>query len=380
MTGRPKTEVTRRQVLGAGAVGVSAALAGSALTAFKAFSASTPPSLRQLAAAKGILFGASLAVHELDRAHGARYAEIYKRDAGIVTSELEFKMSSLRPAADRLDFASADRLVDFALHNQMSVRGHTLIWNDDLPAWIKRLGPGEVEQLLETHIMSVLERYRGKVDYWDVVNEPIAPWDKKPDNLRDGPFYSALGEGYIARAFKLAREFAPTAKLVLNEAQTETDDANGEIFRSSLFSLVKRLKEQGAPIDAIGLQAHLKTAAPYDFNKFADFVRSLADLGYEIHITELDVNDTGAGGPISARDAKVADLYERFLGAVLQVPSVKVVQTWQIADSTSWMRDPVIASRMGIRAKARPLLYDEAFRKKPSWDAVARAFEAAPAR
>lgn len=380
MTERPDTCLTRRHVLGAGAFGVSAALAGESVLPLKAFSATAAPSLRQLAAAKGILFGASLAVHELDRPHGARYGELYKRDAGLITSELEFKMSSLRPAADRLDFLPADRLVDFALHNQMSVRGHTLIWNDDLPAWIMRLGPGEVEHLLESHIMSVLERYRDKVAYWDVVNEPIAPWDKKPDNLRDGPYYSALGEGYIARAFKLAREFAPTAKLVLNEAQTETDDATGEVFRTSLYALAKKHKEQGVPIDAIGLQAHLKTAAPYDFNKFADFVRSLAGLGFDIHITELDVNDTGAGGPISARDATVADLYERFLGAVLQVPAVKVIQTWQIADGTSWMRDPVTSSRMGIRAKARPLLYDEVFRKKPSWEAVARAFAAAPVR
>ena len=380
MTGCTDTQPSRRQVLKAGAAGVTAALAGTSLLTLETFSAGSASSLRQLAAAKGILFGASLAVHELDRPHGARYAEIYKRDAGLITSELEFKMSSLRPSADRLEFSHADRLVDFALHNQMSVRGHTLIWNDDLPAWIKRLGSGEIEQLIETHLMSVLERYRGKVDFWDVVNEPIAPWDKKPGNLRDGPFYSALGEGYIERAFKLARQYAPAAKLVLNEAQTETDDANGEVFRSSLLSLVKRLKDQGAPIDAIGLQSHLKTAAPYDFAKFADFIRSLAALGFEIHITELDVNDTGAGGPISARDATVADLYGRFLSAVLQVPAVKVVQTWQIADGTSWMRDPVTSSRMGVRAKARPLLYDEAFRKKPAWDAVARAFEAAPAR
>ncbi len=378
MSERQDTCISRRSVLSA--VGASAALAGASIRPLRAFAAGSSPSLRQLAAAKGFVFGASLAVHELDRPHGARYAELYKRDAAIITSELEFKMSSLRPAAGRLDFSGADRLVDFALHNQMSVRGHTLIWNDDLPAWIKRLGPGEVEHLLESHIMSVLERYRGKVEYWDVVNEPIAPWDKKTDNLRDGPYYAALGEGYIARAFKLAREFAPTAMLVLNEAQTETDDATGEVFRSSLYALVKRLKDQGVPIDAIGLQAHLKTAAPYDFGKFAGFVRSLADLGYEIHITELDVDDTGAAGPISARDATVANLYEQFLGAVLQVPAVKVVQTWQIADGTSWMRDPVTSSRMGVRAKARPLLYDEAFRKKPAWDAVARAFAAAPAR
>lgn len=372
--------LSRRHVLGAGAAGATAALCGTWPFSSASRAAGTSLSLRDIAASKGIVFGASLAVHELERPHGARYANLYTSDAGLITSELEFKMSSLRPAADRLDFSHADRLVAFALKNNLAVRGHTLIWNDDLPDWIKRLGSSEVERLLESHIMSVLERYRDRVKYWDVVNEPIAPWDKKPGNLRDGPYYAAMGEGYIARAFKLAREFAPAAKLVLNEAQTETADANGAVFRDSLLALAKRLKAQGVPIDAIGLQAHLKATAPYDFDKFTGFVKAIAELGYDIHITELDVNDTGVNGPISARDAKVAELYESFLSAVFKVPAVKVVQTWQLADSTSWMRDPVTSSRMGIRAKARPLLYDEAFRKKPAWDAVARALSAAPSR
>lgn len=363
----------------------TAGLAGAGITstisqAFGFAGSTSGSSLAALAAEKGLLFGASFAVHELERPHGARYAEIYERDARILTSELEFKMSSLRPSADKLDFADADRLVEFALHRQMKVRGHALIWNDDLPDWIKRLTKDEVVQLLETHIMAVLERYGDRVAIWDVVNEPIGPWDRLPGNLRGGPYYMALGEGYIARAFRLARSIAPAATLVLNEAQTETDDANGETFRTSLLALLKRLKQEGVPIDAIGLQSHLKASAPYDFPGFAHYVSEIAALGFDIHITELDVNDTGVNGPISARDATVADLYESYLTAMLKLPAVKIVQLWQMADSTSWMRDPVTASKMGIRAKARPLIYDEAFRKKPSWDAIARAFMAAPAR
>ena len=76
----------------------------------------------------------------------------------------------------------------------------------------------------------------------------------------------------------------------------------------------------------------------------------------------------------------MASLYERYLGEVLTLKAVKVVQLWQLADPSSWMRDPATATRMGIRSKARPLLYDDAFRRKPSWDAVQRALKASPVR
>lgn len=337
-------------------------------------------SLGALAAEKGILFGASLAVHELDRPHGPRYAAVYENDARILTSELEFKMSTLRPSEDRLEFATADRFVDFAMRRRMLMRGHTLIWNDDLPQWIKTLPASAVERLIETHIMTMLERYRDRVAIWDVVNEPIGPWDNNPGNLRGGPYFAALGEDYIHRAFTLARKFGPKATLVLNEAQTETADGNGAIFRVSLLDLLRRLKDKGTPIDAVGIESHLKAKAEYDFPAFSEFLNDIAELGFQIHITELDVNDAGIAGPISARDGKVAEIYEGYLSAVLEVPAVRVVQTWQMIDSTSWMRDPATAAALGFRDKSRPLLYDDAFRRKPAWDAVARAFRNAPDR
>lgn len=337
-----------------------------------------PQSLGAIAAEKGILFGASFAVHELDSAYAGPYAEIYERDAHILTSELEFKMTALRPTPDKLDFFDSDKLVAFAEKRQMKVRAHTLIWNDDLPDWIKALNNDGVESLLDLHIGSVIARYQDRVAIWDVVNEPIGPWDQLPGNLRGGPYYAALGEGYIARAFRQARKLAPAAKLVLNEAQTETDDANGETFRTSLLALLKRLKNDDVPVDAIGLQSHLKAEARYDFKAFAQYAGEIAKLGYELHITELDVNDTGIAGDAAARDKAVAGLYDRYLTAMLKLPAVKVVQLWQLSDRTSWMRDPSLAPR--IRSQARPLVYDDTFKKKPAWDAVARALAAAEVR
>ena len=365
-------ETTRRAVLQGGA----AAAAMAALPAW----AQDAGSLGAKAAAKGLTFGASFSVAELDQSYGEAYGAMYVREAQVLTSELEFKMGILRPTADAIDFAPADRLVAFADTHQRGLRGHTLIWNDYLPDWIHALGPSEVEHLLETHIVTVLERYKDRVASWDIVNEPIGPWDRLPGNLRKGPFLTALGEDYISRSFEIARRTAPEIELVLNEAQTESDDENGETFRSSLFGLVQRLQDKGAPIDAIGLQCHIDTARPYDFAKFAAWVESLAGLGYRILLTELDVNDRALPGDTAKRDKAVAKMYRNFLGELLQVKAVSTLTLWQMADHTSWLYyDAVQKTPRAIR-RPRPLIYDIGFRRKRAWDAVAEAIDAMPAR
>lgn len=365
------SSISRRALLASGLGSLSAA-------AVPAISAGTEPTLGELAAKKGVLFGASFAVHELDTPYGAAYADLYKRECRVITSELELKMGTLRPSADTIDFAPADKLLAFAEANGQAVRGHTLIWNDALPDWIRRLGPGEAEHLLEAHIQTVMERYQGRVRHWDVVNEPIGPWDKLPGNLRTGVFLDALGEGYIARSFREARRVDPTAKLVLNEAQTESSDENGEVFRRSLMNLVKRLLAEGAPVDAIGLQSHIDTRRPYDFPRFAAYIAELAALGLEIHITELDVNDVAISGSNRERDRKVAAHYRAFLDAVLQVKAVTTIVTWQLADHTSWLNG--FLKSKGTPRPPRPLPFDRAFRRKAAWNAIAAAFSDAPAR
>ena len=370
---------TRRGALKAGAL-VMAAPALNAMPVMAAAAKTTAeggePALGALAAAKGLLFGASFASHELDRAYGQSYAAIYERDCAVLTTELELKMPILRPDAGTIDFAPADKFFGFAQKTQKKVRGHTLIWNDYLPDWISRLGSGEVERLLETHIDTVMSRYGDQVCSWDVVNEPIAPWDRLPGNLRKGAFYSALGEDYIARSFQVARQVAPNAHLVLNEAQTESDDENGQTFRDALLGLLARLRDNGAPINAVGLQCHLDSARPYDFPRFAAFIEEVAALGFEIAITELDVNDRVFPADVKGRDAKVADVYARFLNSVLPIKAVKTLTLWQMADHTSWMFYDDAAKPAKSQRHPRPLIYDANFQRKPSWFAVAQALEA----
>ena len=379
MTGSSyKPALSRRAVLKAS----TAAFVIQTLPAIEAALAAveSEPSLASLADAKGVLFGASFASHELDREYAAAYGEIYKRDCAVLTTELELKLPILRLDAGTIDFAPADKFFAFASEAQKKVRGHTLIWNDYLPDWIKRLGPGEVEHLLEAHIETVIDRYRTQVVSWDVVNEPIAPWDRLPGNLRSGAFYSALGENYIARSFREARRVLPNGHLVLNEAQTESDDENGQTFRDALLALLKRLKDQGAPINAVGLQCHLDSARPYDFPRFAAFIEDIAALGFEIAITELDVNDRAFPADVKERDAKVADVYRRFLASVLPIKAIKTVTLWQMADHTSWMHYEDAAKPAKKQRNPRPLIYDANFKRKPSWFAVAEALDKMTAR
>lgn len=336
--------------------------------------------LGAIAAEKGLMFGASFSVAELDHRDGVAYAEVYRRDAKVLTSELEFKFGTLRPMPTGFNFAPADRLLDFARANALAVRGHTLIWNDYLPEWVKTLTAPQIDRLMEEHLTTVMTRYRGQVFEWDVVNEPIGPWDGLPGNLRAGPFFTAMGEQYIDRSLRLAKSLDPKARLFVNEAQTETNDENGRIFRDSFLGLIRRVLDRGAPLTGVGLQCHLSSKSRYDLPGFVKYLEELSALGLEISITELDCNDAAFPDRIEERDEKVAGMYRRFLSAVLPLKSVKLLTTWQLADEKSWLWYQDVQERPRSQRRPRPLLYDSAFKPKLSYHAVAESLLAMPHR
>ncbi len=338
-------------------------------------------SLGAIAAERGLLFGASFATHELDKPAGAQYAAMYLADARILTSELEFKMSSLRPRPGAINFDYADRFMTFAAKAGMLTRGHTLIWNDDLPDWIKAISSTDVTRLLDAHLTAVMTRYKGRVHSWDVVNEPIAPWENTPGKMRSGPFFAALGRGYIDRSFRLARQLDPAAKLVLNEQSTDRYDDYGKSFRDNFANLVDTLLSAGVPIDAIGLQCHLMPSKPFDFEDYARYIERFTRAGLEIHITELDIEDAEAGQPPAERDVQIARTYGQFLGAVLQNKRITQLIMWQFGDHHSWYHYQAMANGLANPAQwPRPLLYDGNYQKKPAWNAVAAALTHMPPR
>ena len=338
--------------------------------------------LGRLAAAAGLLYGAAIA-HEAFQDSG--YLDLYRRHARVLTTDVAFKFDWIRPEEETWDWWFADQIVDFAAAEGFLVRPHVLIWNDpgDLtPQWLKDKPVGEREAVMVEHIHTVMERYRDRsfIHSWDVVNEPFWPGHGLAGGWRAGPWFEAMGSGYVRVAFEAAHAADPNATLVLNEAQTERKDELGRTIRSGLYDLVQRLLDQGVPLGAVGLQGHLFAdpdvdPAVYDFADFAAYVERLAGLGVDVYVTELDVSDermVRQGHDAATRDRWVARQYRDFLDQVLQVERVRVVVNWELADGFSWLRPWAPA--------VRPLPFDDENEPKPACTAMAGAFQRAPRR
>jgi endo-1,4-beta-xylanase len=102
-------------------------------------------------------------------------------------------------------------------------------------------------------------------------------------------------------------------------------------------------------------------------------------MNLKILITELDVTDKNLPLDVSVRDRLVAATYEDYLDTVLQEPAVIAVLTWGLSDRYTWLNWSNSRQRLD-RWPARSLPLDNDFKRKSAWNAIARAFDAAPKR
>ncbi|MGP9813783.1 endo-1,4-beta-xylanase [Rhodopseudomonas sp. NSM] len=347
--------------------------AGLATSSLRPADAAAPRSLAAIAARNGIMFG-SAAAQEIDK--DAAYRELYVAQTKIITTDVAFKMSRIAPQAGPKQYGAADRLLAFCDQNKIAMRGHCLIWNESVPAWVKAMSVAERRSYFDSYIDEVVARYVGRLQSWDLVNEPFWPGHRAPGGFRVGPWYDAFGTDYILRAFRRAVAVDPKTPLVLNEAQTERDDEVGLAVRSGLLKLVADLKNAGAKLDVVGLQSHLRPQFPHDPGRFSEFLHQLADHGVDIYLTEFDVDDTSLPADIAERDAAVAQTAKRFLEPTLRHPAVKALITWQLADKYSFWRG-MAKDKTWL---ARPLPYDDNLQPKPLWTTIAQALESAGPR
>jgi len=213
--------------------------------------------------------------------------ELLLKHFSSITAENAMKPENIQPVEGVFDFEDADKIVEFGQDNGIAVRGHTLIWHNQVPDWFflengEEVSKEKLRERMKTHITEVMQRYKGQIYAWDVVNEPID--GDMPDGLLRNNWFNILGEEYIELAFHYAREADPDAKLFLNEYDTE--NANK---RTAIVNLVKRLQEKGVPIDGIGMQMHISLENPA-LEDFEKTLKEFSELGLEIHITEMDIS------------------------------------------------------------------------------------------
>jgi endo-1,4-beta-xylanase len=336
-------------------------------------------SLKERAAAKGLIYGAAAKNAELKN---TQFAASMIQECAMIVPKWEFRWNWLNPTPDEFNFSQTDEMVQWAKAHGMLLRGHTLIYHKSMPEWVsERVNRQNVEQLFSSYIETVVGYYAGQLHSWDVVNETIFPQDGGANNLRNTKWLQWLGLDFFDLAFRTAASVDPQALLVLNEDWLNPDTDEGEAKRIAVLKVLEKLKSQGTPVHALGMQSHIwaKDTVPLNQQKIRDFVGEVAQLGLKIIITELDVRDRHLAQDITVRDRIVAQVYEDYLSAVLDEPAVIAVNTWGLSDRYTWLANPKRGAR-DDGASIRPLPLDSEFVRKPAWYAIANAFDNAPMR
>ena len=245
------------------------------------------------------------------------------------------KWHRLHPEPEVYDFSEADWNVNFALKNNMRVHGHNLCWNNaqDYPGWLSTtLNKTNARDILTRHITKVVSRYKGKIDSWDVVNEPVVPWSKREDGLYPGLWPSLLGPEYIDIAMEATEKADPAALRVMNIYHVEDDAPGNDSNREHTLRLIRELLARGVPLQAIGIESHLDAAMAPNLESFAGFLKQVQSLGLQILITEFDVKENRAATPPSQWDRVVADQYRDYLEAVLEAVQSNTIIFWSLVD------------------------------------------------
>jgi endo-1,4-beta-xylanase len=294
-----------------------------------------------------------------------------------LTPENAMKMGPIHPEENRYNWKDADFIVDFAQKHGLRVRGHNLCWHEQTPDWIFKDAAGNLVtkavllKRLKDHITTVVNRYKGKIYAWDVVNEAVD--DDSTKFLRNSLWYQVCGEDFIAKAFEYAHEADPKAVLFYNDYNTERPQKRERVYR-----LLKQLVDAGVPINGVGLQAHWSIDEPSRADLTAT-IKKFSSLGLKVQITELDVSiypweknrrDLRPGESAAYTpdlEKKQEDQYEAIFKILREYRNVITgVTFWNLSDKHTWLDDYPVAGR-----KNYPLLFDQNYLpKKAYWKVV----------
>ncbi|MGB2572278.1 endo-1,4-beta-xylanase [Micromonospora citrea] len=323
------------------------------------------PALREVLA-DDFPIGAAIGMPQIIGNH----ATLLRRHFASVTPGNALKWDATEPVEGQFRFADADALVGFAADNGMAVRGHTLLWHQQTPAWVFTDATGApmtptaankelVLSRLEGHIRTVVGRYGDTIDTWDVANEVID--ESQADGLRRSRWYELTGLDYLRTAFRVAREVAPTAKLYVNDYNT-----NVPAKRDKLYALVAQLRAEGVPVDGVGHQMHVNVAWP-SIAETEAMLRTFVPLGVEQQITEMDVSiytDDSQSYPsppaelLRTQALRYRDLFALYRRYADEITSVTL---WGLADDDTWL------DSFPVARKDAPLLFDTELQAKPAY-------------
>jgi endo-1,4-beta-xylanase len=315
---------------------------------------------------------------------------VVAREFNALTAENCMKPMFMQPNEGEYFFKASDYCVDFAEANSMALIGHTLVWHAMTADWFFKDEAGQLpgrELMLErmrTHIDTVVGRYKGRIPYWDVVNEAVLHQGAgNSAKLRESPWFKAIGEDYIELAFRHTHAVDPDAKLYYNDYNMTKKEKVDFVLE-----MVSEMRGNGVPIHGVGLQGHWMLDWP-SLSDIEYTLRTFADAGIPVSITELDISvlpnvpsHSGANVTDNIEYAEKynpysqsipdevlqeqADRYHEIFELFLKYKSnIERVTFWGTSDAQSWKNSYPIKGRTDY-----PLLFDRKFNSKPAYHAL----------
>ena len=315
------------------------------------------------------------------RGENPEAVEVLLREFNSIVAENCMKAEVVQPREGEFDFADADRFIEFGEKNGMFIIGHTLIWHSQAPKWFfsdkngKDVSREVMIERMRTHINTVVGRYKGRVQGWDVLNEAI----NDDGTLRQSKFLQIIGEDYIDLAFQFTHEADPEAELYYNDYSMFKPEKC-----ATAVAIVNRLKSKGLRIDGIGMQCHYLMEGP-EASEVERSIKEFAKTGAKVMITEMELSilklpSKREGAEVSATEAyqaeynpyadgnipaEVLEAWEkRYLSYfdvfVRNAEAISRVTLWGIDDNMSWKNDWPMAGRTDY-----PLLFDREYKAKP---------------
>jgi endo-1,4-beta-xylanase len=325
--------------------------------------------------------------HEQIEGSDPNSLRILKNHFNAVTAENIMKWDFIHPGPNEYNFELADKFVALGEENHMFIVGHVLIWQEQTPTWVFMNESGGLTdrntllQRMRDHIYTVMSRYRGRINCWDVVNEAL----DDEGHFRKNKWVEIIGEDFVQKAFEFAYEADPDAELIYNDYSL-----NKPVKREAVFRLIGGLKAKGIKVDGIGEQGHYQLDYP-EAKELEDSILRFSQLGLKVMITELDIDvlpfpekEKGADITLNfeyqnkynpytdslpeARQQLLAKRYVEFFEIFLKhSDKINRVTIWGIYDGQSWCNNWPIKGRTNY-----PLLFDRKYNPKTALEAITK--------
>ncbi len=247
---------------------------------------------------------------------------------------LGFYWAGFEPQRGKPNDEYVDKVVAWAREHGITCKGHPLVWDHPAssPAWLPD-DPDQIQVLSHGRVRDIVSRFRGRIDIWDVVNEPTHV-SQRVNKTKMAEWADALGPVlYVSEHLKVARGANPQAFLLVNDYRAEP----------AFYQILERLRTgERFPFDAVGIQSHMHNSI-WSLQRVWTTCDLFAKLGLPLHFTEMTVVSgprKGPGenwGPTTAQgEAEQARHVPDIYATLFSHPAVQAITWWDFSDLHAW--------------------------------------------